>query len=297
MATTGIGLGTAFGWLGQAFALCRGNARVLLGAASMLMLVALLPTMAQVLVESALQPSPGTRAAVQAIFSVISLLLFPPAVGGFYRIAHALHAGRPARASDLFGPFQDRAAMRRLIVANLIFVVVSIVVIAGSALAFGGEALMEFLRAFAALTPGATQVPPLPDGLLPLLAVLLVLGLVIMTAQGLATAQVALTESAPAAAVAAGFRETGRHLGTFLLFYLPMAAIAFVLFMVMALVAVLVGALLSVASPTLAALIVVPLTLAALLVMYALLFTFFYYAWRDTLGTDLAAPTLGQIAV
>lgn len=297
MTVNTVSLGSPFRWLAEAFAMCRAHTRVLFGAASMLLFVAALPSVAQMLVEAALQPSAGTRGLIQAVFTLIALLAFPPVVGGFYRLVHALHEGRPAHARDLFALFQDGPAAIRLIVTNLIFVAVSLLVIVGLAAVVGGEELFEFLRAAAVLKPGATELPPVPDGMLILISVLSILGLVIMTAQGLATAEVAVTGRAPLAAAAAGFKLALRNLGTLLLFYLPVAVIAFIVFMILALVAALVGGMLSLVSPALAAVLLLPLALLFVLVVYALMFTFFYHAWRDTLGAGGEAPPEHQIAV
>lgn len=284
MTVKTVSMGSPFRWLGAAFAMCLAYPRVLFGAASLLLLVALLPTLAQVLTEAAVQPSVGARAAIQTLFSIIALILFPPVIGGFYRIVHALHEGRPASAFDLFAVFQDAVATRRLIATNLIFVLVSLVLIVGLAFAFGGQELLGFLRALAALTPGATELPPFPNGLLSLLSALLLLALVIVTAQGLATAQVALAGKSPSAATGDGFKVALRNIGALLLFYLPMAVLGFVVVIVFVLVAGLIGAVLSVISPVLAAVLIAPLTLVIVLVFYAVMFTFFYHAWRDTLG-------------
>jgi len=290
-----VSLGAPYRWLGEAFAMCRAQPRVVFGAASLLMLVALLPSMLQLLLEAVLHPSVAVGWALQALFSVVSLMVFPPMVGGFYRLVHALHEGKQANAMDMFAVFQDAGAARRLIVTNLVFILISIVVLLGLAAAFGGEELLGFLRAMAMLQPGATEMPPFPDGLLTLMAVLLIVALVIMTAQGLATAQVAVSGAAPFAATGAGFGAALRNIGAFLLFYLPLAVVALVVALVFVLVAVLVGAMLSVVNPMLAAVLVAPLSLLLVLLMYALMFTFFYHAWRDTLGSDQVTPTDHQI--
>lgn len=290
-----VSLGGPYRWLGESFAMCRAHPRVLFGAGSLLMLVALLPSMLQLLLEAALHPSASVGWALQALFSLVSLILFPPVVGGFYRLVHALHAGQPANAFELFAVFRDATATRHLIVTNLVFILVSIVLLLGVALAFGGEALLEYLRALAALQTGATALPPFPEGLLPLLVVLLILGLVIMTAQGLATAQVAISGISPFAAIGAGFAVALRNIGSFLLFYLPLALVAFIAMLAFVLVAVLLGAMLSVVNPMLAAVLIAPVSMLLVLLMYALMFTFFYHAWRDTLGSDEITPSDHQI--
>jgi hypothetical protein len=230
------------------------------------------------------------------LFTVLALVLFPPVVGGFYRLLHNLHEGRASTPFEIFAVFQDGALTVRLIAANLIFVVLSVVLIGGLAYAFGGPALIEFLRTASTLKPGATALPPLPPGLLPLMSVVMIVAFAIITAQGLATAAVAIAGETPLAAVVAAFKVTLRSLGSLLLFYLPVMVIGFIVFMIFALVAVLLATLLSVASPVLATLLLAPLTLILVLVMYALMFTFFYHAWRDTLGAGFDSRGDHQIA-
>jgi hypothetical protein len=296
MSVKTVSLGAPYRWLGESVALCRAHPRVIFGAAFLLTLVALLPSLLQLLLETALKPSITTLWILQGLFTIITLVVFPPIIGGFYRMAHALHEGRPSNAMDLLAVFQDSVATRQLIVTNLIFVLLSIVLVLGLAYAFGGQDLIEFLRAMSALQPGARELPALPDGLLPLLSALMILIMVIMTAQGLANAQVALSGSLPFAAVGAGFGLALRNIGSFLLFYLPVAVVAFVLVLVAVLVAALVGMMLSVISPLLAAALFVPLSLVLVVLLYALMFTFFYFAWRDTLCSVATVQPDHQLA-
>jgi hypothetical protein len=296
MSIKTVRLGAPYRWLGESVSLCRAHPRVLFGAASLLMLVALLPTLLQLLLEAALKPSITVMWVLQGVFTVIALVAFPPIVGGFYRITHALREGRSANALDLFAVFQDGVAARQLIVTNLVFVLLSIVLLLGLAYAFGGQDLIEFLRAMSALQPGARELPALPDGLLPLLSALMILAMVIMTAQGLATAQVAISGSLPFAAIGAGFGVALRNIGSFLLFYLPLAVLAFVMVLVTVLVATLVGMMLSVISPLLAAALFVPLSLLLVVLLYAVMFTFYYHAWRDTLCSEATIQPDHQLA-
>jgi hypothetical protein len=291
-----IGPATPFRWLAEAFATCRAQPRVLFASASLLLVVALLPSLLQVVVETALASSDSALVAVQVLFTLLALVLFPPVVGGFYRLVHNVHEGRASSPFEIFAVFQDGAATIRLIATNLIFVLLSVALIGGLAYAFGGPALIDFLRMASTLKPGATDLPPLPSGLLPLMSVVLIVACAIMTAQGLATAAVAIAGMTPLAAVGAAFKVTLRNLGSLLLFYLPVTVIGFIVFMIFALIAVLIATLLSLVSPMLATLLVAPLTLMLILVMYALLFTFFYHAWRDTLGADFESQGDHQIA-
>lgn len=290
MTVNKIRLATPYRWLGEAFGLCRAHPRVLLGAASLLTLVALLPSVLQMLIETALHPSVPVRLVLQAVFLLVGVLVVPPVTGGFYRLLHALHEGRPASALDVLAVFRDRDAARRLVITNLLFVLLAIVLVVGLALAFGGDALVDYFRALSALQPGASQLPPFPPGMFGLVSLLVIIALVISTGQQLAAAQVALSARAPLTAAGDGLQVALRNIGAWLLFYLPLAVLGFIAMVMVVLIVGLAFTLLSAISPALAGMVLVPVFLLAMLVLYALLFSFYYLAWRDTLGGDAAPP-------
>ena len=290
MARDSFGPAAPWRWLQQAAALLRAHPRELGGTTAMLLAVALAPSLLQAALSAA---SPQLA---QALAVVLSLLLYPPAVAGFYRVVHALVQGVPVRPSALFAVFGDAPALRRMVIANLLFVSGSLLLVATLAWAFGGEALLQFLRELSALQPGAKQLPPLPPGVLPLVVVLLLFGAALVSAQGLAFAELALGSRAPLPAIAAALRLTARNFGALLLFYVPVAVLGFLAFMLVALVAVLLGTLLSLLSPSLAPVLVLVLSLVLVLAMYALLFTFFYFAWRELFADAPPPPPLHQIA-
>ena len=297
MTAKKIDLAAPYRWLGEAFGLCRAHPRVLFGAGCLLTLVALLPSLLQMLIEAALQPSLPTRLVLQALFLVIGLVLLPPVSGGFYRLLHALHEGRPAMATDVFAVLRDSDAARRLIITNLFFVLLAVTLVVGLALAFGGAALFEYFRAMAALQPGATQLPALPPGLFWLISLLVILALVITTGQQLAAAQSALSTRAPLAAAGDGLRVALRNIGAWLLFYLPLGLLGFIAMVIVVLVVGLVFTLMSAINPMLAGVLLVPVFVLLMLVMYALMFAFYYLAWRETLGGEATpAPSGHQIA-
>jgi hypothetical protein len=284
VAAAGIGPAAPWRWLQQATALLRAHPRILTGATALLMAMALAPSVVQLALAGA---SPRLA---QALALLLSLLLYPPAVGGYYRLVHALASGSQPAPSSRFNVFADARAVRRLVVANLIFVSGALLVVSLLAWTLGGESLLQFLQALSALQPGAKQLPPLPPGALPLVLALALLGAALVSAQGLAYAELALGERAPLAAIAAALRATGRNFGMLLLFYVPVAVLGFLLFMLVALAAVLLGSLLSVLSAALAPAIVLLCSLLLALAMYALLFTFFYFAWRELFDTPPPPP-------
>lgn len=276
-----ITLSTPYRWLGEALAMCRQHPAAFMGAASVLLLLGLLPAILQRVAASIL---PQTLFLQLLVYVLFSLLLLPPIVGGFYRLTHSARQGKAVTMWDLFPILSDGPAARRLVGTNLVFFFLLLLFVVAPVVALGGAQLTAFLAALAALQPGATQLPTMPSGLVPLLVGAALVTLVINTAKELALAQASLGDRSPLAATADGFKVALRHAGAFLLFYLPVAALAFLGFMALALVAVLIGAVLSLISPMLTYLLIVPVAVGVGLAYYAIVFAFFYSAWRDTLA-------------
>jgi hypothetical protein len=271
-------------WLQQAAVLVRTQPRVIIGATALLMAVALAPSVLQLALDGA------SPALAQVLALLLSLLLYPPAVAGYYRVLHAVAQGQQPPPSAVFAVFGDGAAVRRMVIANLIFVSGALLVLTLMAWAFGGEALMTWFQQVSALQPGARQIPALPSGALPLVVAVLLFGAALLSAQGLAYAELALGPRPPLPAIAAALRLVLRHFGLLLLFYVPAAVLGFLAFMLVVLVAVLLGTMLAVVSAALPAMLILVMCLLLAMAMYALMFAFFYFAWRELLGEDMPPP-------
>jgi len=284
---------TPWRWLQQAFALLRSRPRAISGATSLLLAIALAPSV----LEGLLRPvSPGLA---QILMVAVSLLLYPPAVAGYFRLLHQLAQGAHLPSSAIFAVFNDGRTVRRMILANLIFVSGSLLVVTGLVFAFGGDALLSWFREVLALQAGAKSVPPLPPGMFALIVTMLFFGVALATVQALASALIALSDRAPLPAIGAAIATTVRHFGLLLLFYVPVSVFAFLAFMFVALTAALIGAALGVIVPALAQVVVLVASVLVALAMYALLLCFFYCAWRELFGEQCppaSPPTQHEIA-
>jgi hypothetical protein len=279
-----VGLVAPWRWLQQGVALLRAHPRPLLGGAAMLVAVALLPSVL-VAVAAPLLPPAGA----QALGAIASLLLYPPAVGGYLRVIHARQAGQDLPAAAMFATFADGPASRRLVIGNLVMVSGFMLAIALLAFGLGGESLLGYFQQLSVLKPGVTP-PALPAGALPFALVLLLLGVYMLAAQGLAFAELALGTRPPLPAIGAALGTSARHYGVWLLFFVPAMFLAFLVFMLVALAAVLLAAMLAVASAALGKLVVALCTVALMVSLYALLFAFFYFAWRELSGAPAPPP-------
>jgi hypothetical protein len=283
MPRSKVSLSTPYRWLSEAWALCRANPALFLVAASAMLLIALLPALLQQVAATVL---PRTLFVQVGIYVLFSLLLLPPVTGGFYRLAHGAQRGLPMQPRQLFDVLADGPAARRLVLVNLVFFFLMLLGVLMPVAAIGGAPLADWLRAMASLQPGTKVLPPMPEGVGTLFAGALLVGVLLSTARALAMAQASLSAVSPLRAVADGFRVALSNAGAFLLFYVPVAVLALFGFMALALVAVLIGAVLSLVSSALTYLLIMPVVLVVALAYYAMVFNFFYRAWRDTLAED-----------
>lgn len=295
-------LGTPYRWLGEAGTLLRRNPGALVGGSGLLLAIALLPSVLQLLLQ---QVAPGAGAgAASVVFSLLGLVLMPPALGGFFRLLRAVDQGAPAAPSAVTAMFRDGPVALRLIACNALFALLTLAVLAGVVALVGSDELLGYVRQLASIKPNATpaDVPAMPPGTLPLVGLMLLVALFVTTAQQLAAAQIALAGRAMLAASGDGVAATLRHLPALLLFFLPVLLVATLLTLLAALVASVIVLALGMLSPVLATLALVVVALLVLVPMYALLLAFFYCAWRELFGgarrsTDRLPPAPHEIAI
>jgi hypothetical protein len=284
MARERVGAAAPWRWLQQAAALLRAHPRALLGGASLLVAMALLPSVATQLLASVL---PGVA---QVIGIGLLLLLFPPLVGGYFRLLHARASGQDWPPGAIFALFQDGASARRLILANIILVSLTMLLVTALATLLGGDALLAFFEQLSRLKPGASQLPPMPAGVLPFVLSMLPVGVLLGATQNLTAVELALGRRSVLGAVAAAAGAAWRNFGALLLLLVPAMFLAFLVFMLGALATVLLAALVSVASAALGQIVLMVYAVLATVVAYALVFGFFYFAWRELFDTPPAPP-------
>ena len=282
-------LARPYRWLAEALQLCRAHLALFLVAASTLLLVTLLPTLLQKVAAAVL---PNTLVVQVGIYVLFSVLLVPPITGGFYRLADAAQRGAAVRPAQLFDVLGDGPASARLVLVNLVFMLLLVLGVIMPVAAIGGQPLAAWIQQMISLPPDARSVPALPPGTGPLFVGALLVALLLNAAKELAMAQAALSSRPPLQAVADGVRVTLRHAGALLLFFVPITLLAFVGFVLLALVAVVVGAVLSLVAAPLAYVVIMPVAVGLMLGYYALVFAFFYRAWRATLagGEEPSSP-------
>lgn len=281
-------------WLKRGINLGHRNARAVFGAASILMVAAILPSLLQLLVLSALQPGSFGAMVVAAVSTIVSLVILCPLMGGYLRLIDAAEHGRPAQATDVLAPFRAGGDAGRLIGLGLAIMAVY-VLLASVLIGALGDGFLEWYGEILRLQQAGggridpQQVPDVPRGLGPLIGIGSVAALFLSGVYAIAFGQVALGRRPIGRAMADGIVGTAKNLlpllllaVTVVLAFIPLGIVLALVFGVVALVGGLVH-------PILAAALVMPLYVGLLIVMYVVMFGVMYYLWRDVCAPEAGA--------
>lgn len=281
------------GWLRNALNVGSRQPGTLLGAAALILVVAMLPSLVTLPVQL-LMPGNGKALLLAFAGAMVLGLLLSPVMAGFLQVIDAIERGRPVRAFDVFAPYGRGEAGRIIGFALLLFAVYAVCV-AILALAAGPE-----LRAFyaQALTTPLAQPAITADAIeavMPrLLGVATLLGVVVSGMFAIGYAQIAIAGRPVGASFADAVAGSLKNLLSMLialvlltLFWLVVAIVLVILVLIVGLFAKFVGQWLMFVA-------IVPLYLGLMLGMYVVLFGMAYWFWRDVCGVDAAAPAVAE---
>jgi hypothetical protein len=285
--------GAGWSWLKQAINLGRNNPRALFGAAALLMLVALIPSVLQVIAQRVF---PGTTAMlwITGLSLLVMVVIYPLLIGGFFGVIDATERGRPTHATALFDTFHAGPARGRLIGFGLLMSLIYLLAFGAVLAAFGGDVASWYMQVLAAAqqaTPGTPPVlPDAPSGLGTVFGLGMLLMMFLGGVYSIGFGQVALTDRSVGGALADGFAGTLKNV-------LPLLVLAVVSLFGMLVVAIVLGlglALLvtlgSLVHPLLGMLLALPVYLAFLVAMYVVMFGVMYFLWRDVTAAGAATP-------
>src|SRR5690606_22050755 len=152
MSTHARNPAAGWSWLKQAIHLGRGNPRAVFGAVALLALVAMLPSLVQVVLQSALGLGTTGTMAVMAASTLVMVVVYPLLIGGVLRVIDAAEHGRPVHATALFDTFRAGNDAGRLVgfgVAMFAAYIAVFVVVVGL---FGQDFLAWYMEVLAAST-------------------------------------------------------------------------------------------------------------------------------------------------
>jgi len=293
MTTRAVGPGKGWDWLMRAANLGSQNAKALFGAAALLMLIALVPTIVQLALQKTMGESPAMVGVTMAFTLLYSIIAMPPAIAGLLRVIHAVETGVPTQASAIFDGYRNGAG--RMIALSIVLMVLAILVLGGLLALFGGhflQGLEEFVVAAqaASATPGKPQLPPLPDGFGTLIGLMLIFGLFFNGVYALSFGQAALGSRGVGEALRDGIAGTFKNLLPLLVLLVVVLVAGVVATIVVVLVMGLLAVIGGLVHPALAVLLVTPVYLALLVAIYVVAFGVMYYMWRDICGDAASMP-------
>lgn len=302
MSTRAMGPGYGWSWLARAVNLGRQNPKAVIGGIALVALLALAPSLVQMVLQPLLGGSPNALLTVAGLTTLASLVVFPLLIGGVLRLIDAAEHGRPASAGGVFDGFRAGQGGGRLVGFGLLMTAVYLLVFGGIIGAFG-QGLPEWYMQLMQLSmeSGGKPVPPddipaPPSGLGMVMALGLLAGLFLGGAYAIGFGQVALGGQGVLAAVRDGLAGAIKNL-------LPIAFMAvlsivalFALMLVMALVGGVLALVGGLVHPVLAILLVAPVYLGVILLMYVVMFGVMYHMWRDICGAPApVAPGGDQV--
>lgn len=236
----------------------------------------------------------GLFIGMYALTIVISLVLFPPLMVGWFRLCQGIDRGDNVGATSILAPFSDRPLWLRSIgFAALAFALyLALFVLMG--LAFYGTLVdvMHTIQAQqAAQLAGATPTPPhFPASFFLAYFLLIVVASFLQFVYLIGFADVALQGTGAVEAMMRAVQGTLKNIVKLVVFAICMFFIAFIALFLVALVLGVVGAVLMIVMKAAAFVLIVLFEIAIMLCIYPVMFAVNYFAWKSMLGSDTTVP-------
>lgn len=306
-----------FGWVGDTFGLVKRNFGAM-SAASLLTIGAGLLFAAPILyvmfkaISSGVAPTPANPLGMDmqlfgimyAGMIVAGVLLFPPMLGGWFRLCESADRGASPGGTDIFRPYGDLPTWMRLVAFALLAMLMYFVVLALVGFAFRGvfaDLMVMQAAQNAAMLSG--QPPPPPDmgafgGIFLMYAIVLPLLFLLQFVYMVGLAEVSLRPTPVLVAFRDAFAAVLRNSLKLLVFLFCLGVVAGILGFVVGLVVALLIGLLALISKTLMGVAILALYIPLLVVMYPLMFAGHYLVWKSMLGSEppVALEAAGSVA-
>ena len=293
MTTRAVSPGSGWRWFRQAINLGRNNPKAVFGAVALLAVIALIPSVIQLVLQYGLGLGPEAVMTVIGLTTVASILVYPLLIGGLLRVIHAAENGQPTHATAIFDTFHADNGRGRLIGFGLLMTAIYVGVFLLVISLFGKDfmswywqlitAAQEQQAGGAAMSPAAMA---LPEGFGTVMAIGSLFALFMGGVYAIGFGQVALGGRSVGAALGDGFGGTLKNVLPIVL----LAVIAVIAMFALALVVGIVGGILmlvgSLIHKVLGMLLVMPIYVGMLLVVYVVMFGVMYFVWRDVCGDE-----------
>ncbi len=306
MTTRVVSPGSGWRWLRQAIDLGRNNPKAVFGAVALMAIIALIPSVIQLVLQHGLGLGPEAVMAVIGLTTLASIVIYPLLIGGLLRVIHAAENGRPTQATAIFDTFQAGRDRSRLIGFGLLMTAIYMGVFLLVVSLFGKDFLDWYWKLITAAqaqqaggAPMAPEMMALPEGFGRVMGLGSLFALFMGGVYAIGFGQVALGGRSVGAALGDGLGGTLKNVLPILLLAVLAVLAMFALMLVAGIIAgilALVGGLVHVSVGMLLA---TPVYIGMLLVVYVVMFGVMYFMWRDICGdpTTPEAPRDDRIEV
>ena len=308
MSASSVGVGAMFAWIPATFRMVSRHFGAMALATTLTFLLGILMALPLLLVMfnslSGLG-SPGVPVApadlrmfwiAYALTIVVGMVLMPPMLAGWFRLCRAADQGALPSGLVVLEPYRDGATWARLLLYSLLGMLMYLLAFGLIFLAFRGV-FMEIATMQAAQLAGGTPPPPsvaMIGKILLMYAVLLPTMMLLQFVYMVGLAEVSLRPTPALQAFLGSLQAVGRNALKLLLFvfclYLGFGAVLTVVVLLL----VLLGVVLALVSPVLMGIVMALFYVLLLLVLYPLMFSGNYHAWRDLLGGGAAPPPVPE---
>lgn len=302
MQTKTMGPGAGWRWLVRGFNLGRHNPKALFGAAALVMLVAMLPSVAQYLI---LFLSGGTDLTASFIATLVGMavlaVVFPLLVAGFLRVIHDAEHGRPTRALAVFDTFRAGQGRGRILATGLVLLLAYMLLFVAVLFLAGGDIAAWYWEvitlAQSADAGTAPALPPMPAGVGRLVALTLLVMMISAGLYAIGFGQVALNGRSVGESLADAFAGTLKNVLPLLVLTLAGLVAMVVAIVIIGLLVGLLAILGALVHPMLGVALAIPVYLAFLVMLYMVMFGIMYFIWADVCGAEPADATTSNAFV
>lgn len=225
---------------------------------------------------------------VYAITIVISLLMFPPMLIGWFKLCQNIDNGIAVSSFEILKPYRDMRLWLRGIGFALLGLVVYLLILGLFALAFSG-AISDFMHQIEAqqlaILSGAKPAPPsFPFGFIIGYFGFIFVGTFLQFVYMVGFTEISIRPTSAVAAMKMAAEAVFKNALKLVLVLICVGIVFYIAFFIVSMVLVLIIGILSLIHPIVGAIAAFALFLPLLLVMYPLLFSGHYFMWKGLLG-------------
>ncbi|MBM7131857.1 hypothetical protein [Dyella mobilis] len=299
MATRSRGPSAGFGWLNRGFSAAFSHPKPLFGAAALVTLVAMLPTLITAPMQfhslfagTALQPN--AFGWIMWLSMLVGLLVLP-LYAGYLQIIDTTVRGQAIRVSNVFRPYRDGLALR-VIGFGIAMLVVYSAILALILFTVGSSVAEWYVQALSAKLNHQPPPTTLPSGFGITFLLCLLCGTLMMGVYSIGLGQVALQNRSVVGAIADGATGALKNILPLFMLLLGLILAGIVVgigFAVAFLLIALIGKLISL---WLMPVLIFALYVAVILVVFTIMYGVMYQLWRDVCGDDRVTGTTESVA-